>query len=423
MKIGNKFQKGIRIFVRTLKRTVNHAQSLSKQRKIMILSLLLIAASYYTAPFGVILLAAGLFAEWRHSIYRPVEFLMLAKKSIFLIPGSILILSAVIGPFFYRHALYAGLAFLILVPLIFSIIAIEVLWKKEDALHFARYVTMLIVPITVISFGFFWIQGIFIVYSEHLRFAATFSNPNYFSYFLEITMLFAIALYYHIWKASSRMWISVSFVLSLTCLFLTGSRTGFLAFLVGITIFCLLMSEKVILSVVFGALTIVLVATAVFPEKSVMIFSDIIPRPETFLLEIKYRFMLWDVALKQIIRNPFLGTGIGTYKFLVPRDAPSVLKSAIHSHNIFINFWLETGVFGFASFIWIFIRVISRAIKVLKTSNVRPYLSAGIAMIAVTAVHGIMDAPLVSSQNISLFGLLLGCIVVMSRTAERFCDT
>ncbi|MHB1483973.1 MAG: O-antigen ligase family protein [Saccharofermentanales bacterium] len=403
-----------------MKRAYEHAASLSKNRKVMILSLLLIAASYYSAPFGVILLAAGLFAEWMHSGYRHVNLFQLGKTSIFLIPGIILIISAAVGPLFYGHYWNSLLALLILLPLIFCAVAIEVLWKKEYALHFARYTTMLIIPITVTAFAFPWIRGIFTRYSEHLRFAGTFSNPNYFSYFLEITMLFAIALYYHMWKRSSRIWLSFSFVLSAFCLYLTGSRTGMLAFLVGITIFCLLMSEKVILSVVFGAITIVLVATAIFPEKSVSIFSDVIPRPETFLVEIKYRFMLWDVALKQIAKNPFLGTGLDTYRYLVPKDAPLVLKNAIHSHNIFINFWLETGVLGFASFIWIFIRVIARAIKVLKTSNVRPYLSAGIAMIAVTAVHGIMDAPLVSSQTISLFGLLLGCIVVMSRNEQSF---
>jgi len=56
-----------------------------------------------------------------------------------------------------------------------------------------------------------------------------------------------------------------------------------------------------------------------------------------------------------------------------------------------------------------------KSVKALHLSSVRPYLAAGIAMIAATLVHGIMDAPLVSSQGIILFGLFLGALSVMVR--------
>jgi O-antigen ligase len=151
----------------------------------------------------------------------------------------------------------------------------------------------------------------------------------------------------------------------------------------------------------------------------VLVFSDIIPRPQTFLKEFENRFALWDVAIRQIVKNPLWATGINSYHLYMPADAPSNIRSAIHSHNIYVNFLLETGLLGFISFLWIIIKSIIISVKALHMSSVRPYLAAGIAMIAATLVHGIMDAPLVSSQGIILFGLFLGALSVMVRQSRQ----
>lgn len=415
----NIIKKGINLFSRSFNLLTTRILALSFRRKMMIATLLIVGASFYSAPFGMIILATCLVYEWKKSTEPTPSLWYLAKKSVFLIPGIIMISSAVIGPMYFGHFFNAGLALLLLAPILFCAFAIEVLWQKEDALHFARYATMLIIPISIIAFVFPWSGGINFKMIDSLRVAATFSNPNYFSYILEIVLIFSIALYYHVWKPSSRIWLVVSFLLSMLCLYFTGSRTGMLAFLAGVTVYYLCMSEKAILVIVFGSITIILVATALFPEWSVAIFRDLIPRPETFLSEINNRFMLWDVALKQISKNPIMGTGLDTYRLLVPKDAPEVIKTSMHCHNIFINLWLETGLFGILSFVWIIIRAGIKAILELKNSTVRPYLSAGIGMIVITIIHGIMDAPLISAQTLSLFGLFLACLVVMNRKTSK----
>jgi O-antigen ligase len=385
----------------------------------MIISLLLIGASYYSAPFGALLLTAAFIREFVKADRKCITFIKLIRESTFLLPGIILVLSATIGPLLYGNWFSAGLGLLILAPIVFCATSIEIFWKPEDSLHFARYATMLLFPVCFIAFAFPWSGSFFVKSSIAIRLMGTFTNPNYFSYALEIILLFAFALFYHMWKKSSRNWLILSTALGLTCLYLTGSRSGMLAFLAGLTVFFLSMSEKNVLVIVFGFIMIVLTATAIFPELSVLVFSDIIPRPQTFLKDFENRFALWDVAIRQIVKNPLWATGINSYHLYMPADAPSNIRSAIHSHNIYVNFLLETGLLGFISFLWIIIKSIIISVKALHMSSVRPYLAAGIAMIAATLVHGIMDAPLVSSQGIILFGLFLGALSVMVRQSRQ----
>ena len=194
-----------------------------------------------------------------------------------------------------------------------------------------------------------------------------------------------------------------------------------LAFFAGITVFFLCMSEKTVLVAIFGTITLALAATALFPEAAVALFRDLIPRPETFLSEIETRFMLWDVALKQIFINPFIGTGLDTYRLLIPKDAPIALATSMHCHNIFINIWLETGLFGVLSFVWISLRAGATAIRRLKYSP-RPSLSFRRDRHDRRDVlsMGLMDAPLVSSQTLSFYTLFLACLVVMNRKTTEF---
>jgi O-antigen ligase len=115
-----------------------------------------------------------------------------------------------------------------------------------------------------------------------------------------------------------------------------------------------------------------------------------------------------------------MGTGLDSYRLLIPKNAPAVLLNSMHCHNIFLNLWLETGLFGVLSFVWISLRAAFTAVRRLQYSSVRPCLSAGIGMVAATFIHGIMDASLVSSQTLSYFGLFLACLVVMNRKTVNF---
>lgn len=404
LKMVNLLNKSIRDFFVSLR-------YLPIRRKIMIISILLIGASFYSAPVGVLLLTGYTAIEWRRFLATDegrMTFLQFIRKSIFFIPGSVLVLSAFIGALLHRHYVSSLLAVFVLAPIIFCATAIQFLWKSEDSLHFARYSVMLILPVSVYSVFSPWSGSFFIATGKSVRLMGTFSNPNYFSYALELFLVLALALFYHVWEQKTRNKVILSFVAGLFCLYFTGSRTGIIAFMVGLTVFLFSMSEKRLLSAAFALVALLLAMAAIFPEKVVDIVGGIIPRSAQYIRGFENRFELWNIAIRQIKKNPFIGTGLYTYHLYVPVNAPNPFKGAVHAHNIFLNFWLETGLFGILSFLLILVRSAIFALRRLHDSPMRPYLAAGLGVIAITMVHGIMDAPLVSAQTISFFGIFLG---------------
>ncbi|MHB1454487.1 MAG: O-antigen ligase family protein [Saccharofermentanales bacterium] len=415
LKSGNLLRKAIRDFFVSLR-------YLPIRRKIMIVSILLIGASFYTAPVGVLLLSAYIAIEWKEfqtTAEGRMTFLQFIRKSIFFIPGTILVLSAFIGAILHRHYVSSLLAVFVLAPIIFCATAIQFLWKREDSLHFARYSVMLILPVSIYSLFSPWSGSYFFEIGKSLRLKGTFANPNYFSYALELFLVLALALFYHVWERRTLNKVIISFAVGLVCLYFTGSRTGIIAFMVGLMVFFFSMSEKKLLSAAFALIALLLAMGAIFPEKVVELVSGIIPRSAEYIRGFENRFELWNIAIRQIKKNPFIGTGLYTYSLYVPVNAPAPFKDAVHAHNIFLNFWLETGLFGILSFLAILLRTAVFALKRLNASPMRPYLAAGLGIIAITMVHGIMDAPLVSAQTIAFFGIFLGTACI-TRDEKKF---
>jgi O-antigen ligase len=392
------------------------------RRKIMIASILLIGASFITAPAGVLLLTVFTVYEWRLQQKNPatrITWRIFLTRSIVGVPGTVLVCSALFGALYHGHYPNALLAVFVLAPIVACATLFPFLWKREDALHFARYSVMLILPVTVFAIAAPWTGSLMTGQWHNLRLMGTFNNPNYFSYALELFLILAIALFYHVWHRTTRNRIIVSFVAGLFCLYLTGSRTGIIAFLVGVTIFLFSMSEKGLLSAAFAVMALTLALAAVFPEKIVDVLGDVLPRSSQYIRGFENRFELWNIALRQIQKEPFIGTGLYTYVHYIPVNAPSSIRGAVHAHNIFLNFWLETGLFGVLSFIWILLRSALFALRRIRSSPFRPFYAAGLGIIAMTVVHGIMDAPLVSSQTIAFFGLFLGAMCTVREEIPR----
>ena len=69
-----------------------------------------------------------------------------------------------------------------------------------------------------------------------------------------------------------------------------------------------------------------------------------------------YRLYIWEASLKALKADPLTGGGLGTYnffdayrKFMVPEACV-----ATHAHNMYLEIWLETGLFGFLSIVTLY---------------------------------------------------------------------
>ncbi len=404
-----------------IRRVAVYISLLPLRRKVMIISVLLMGLNYYTAPLGMGLLTVFSIIEAK-SCYRknkpnlPVRKMI--RESIFLIPGIILLFSAVFGAIYNGNHLSALLALIILAPILLTAVLIQFLWTNEDGLHFARYSVMLILPVSLFAFLFPW-PGRFFIFARHgSRLMGTFGNPNYFAYILDLFLLFAAALFYHAWNKNTRVRLIIPAAAGFVCLYLTGSRTGLIAFFAGTTILFFIMAEKKIMCALLLSVSLILIISAAFPETAVKIIAAVFPRTGHLTSGFESRFELWNIALRQINKNPFVGTGLFTFNKYVPVNAPDVYVKAVHAHNIFLNFWLETGLPGVLSFVWMICAVTAKALRTIKDSPYKPYLAAVIAMFAVTTAHGITDAPLMSAQTIAFFGIFTAAASTGSRKSR-----
>ena len=112
------------------------------------------------------------------------------------------------------------------------------------------------------------------------------------------------------------------------------------------------------------------------------------------------RYSLWDTADKMISSSPVLGKGLFGFKtdFDSYNTDPN-LASLDFPHNIFLNFWVETGLLGLLSFVGISTYLAWDAIK-----NRREVWKIGLLLFLVAIyVHGMVDVPYLKNDLALLF--------------------
>jgi O-antigen ligase len=103
----------------------------------------------------------------------------------------------------------------------------------------------------------------------------------------------------------------------------------------------------------------------------------------------QHRIVIWGYTSKQIANAPILGAGISTARALNDpegRDAPLApgsqfpLTTGVHSHNIYLQAWYETGAVGAALLLLIGLLVLCQLAKA--PQRAQPYLYATFAACA-----------------------------------------
>lgn len=125
------------------------------------------------------------------------------------------------------------------------------------------------------------------------------------------------------------------------------------------------------------------------------------------------RLLLWQYTGEFLTASPknfVLGAGIRQFfrKVQKPHYDVKELERLIYPHNIFLNFWTETGLFGLTAFLVL----IGGAVYHLKK---RPaaLLAAGLAgAFAVIAAHGLVDVPYFKNDLAFIFWILMAAAYV-----------
>lgn len=119
------------------------------------------------------------------------------------------------------------------------------------------------------------------------------------------------------------------------------------------------------------------------------------------------RFSLWKTGWYMVEDSPILGKGLlGFSNNWSKYNTDPGLEHYPAPHNIFLNFWVDTGLLGLVSFFGLIVLALKRAWQ-----NRRNQLALGLTLACVAlVVHGLVDIPYFKNDLALLFWVLYSCI-------------
>jgi O-antigen ligase len=201
-------------------------------------------------------------------------------------------------------------------------------------------------------------------------------------------------------------------------LLFTSSRSGWIGFAFGLMVFVFLINKKIIpLLLVLGLVSIPFMPAFVYKRiQSITNLAD---------TSIGYRFKLWKIS-GQVLQDYWpTGIGLGTdaYRNIVQNYYLGDINGARppHSHNLFFQLWLETGIVGLLAFLGFVIRLCKESYSCIKASadkQLRRILAAAISAVTSLCVVGMFEYPWYDSR-VMLFTWVVAGIAISAITLLR----
>lgn len=253
-------------------------------------------------------------------------------------------------------------------------------------------------------------------YLNRFRAFGPFESPNYLAMFLVPMTFLTLPVLGFFRTATDKVLIAAIYILPLFALYSSHSLGGLLAFgfgLISLLAFGLakLYRARLVNSgrkIVTLAIALVIVAVGF-----AYIFSSI--SSETYSNAI--RKDIYNYSIQLVKAHPVAGVGLGEFQRAVEvssrGDAGFVLYGlayAMHPHNVFLAFWLNLGLLGLLSFLYLlgsfFWRLGRRRGDILLLS------STFAAMVAIL-IHGLVDTTYFKNDLSAIFWLLLAISVIL----------
>ena len=245
------------------------------------------------------------------------------------------------------------------------------------------------------------------------RISSIYTTSNAIGLYLGPLLFFSLGL---IWAAAKnrgsakkvQIYLILSSILFGVAIILSGSRGAILASIVGFIFFISYTFYLRVGSRMRAHLNkIFLFLVAVFVLINLIFVSKIASNPGHFFDQpyfntINSRFCLWQKSSQILAKNPVFGTGLSSFRQVSQNHPVCKTDLAIYPHNIFLNFWSETGVLGLGSFLVLIFILWS---KLNKSGN---FIAAGIlAAVIYIFIHGTVDVPYFKNDLSSEFWVIV----------------
>lgn len=213
-----------------------------------------------------------------------------------------------------------------------------------------------------------------------LRVYSFFDNPNVLGEFLVLTIPVAVALMWNKVREEHRVIFAVMLMCMVGCMIFTWSRGAWLGMLIAVALFLVISDKRWI---VVGILGVLLIPIVLYITDNMAIIERFVSIGNTADTSTAYRVSIWQASTNMIGDFWLSGIGIGSdaYTTIYPSYALPGAKFALHSHNLYLQFMVETGIIGIVSLLAVllgYVRTVlaSSVVKQIKKSDIAKILVA-----------------------------------------------
>lgn len=195
-----------------------------------------------------------------------------------------------------------------------------------------------------------------------IRVYSTFDNPNVLGEFLVLLIPVSLAIIWRSHTDCQKLTYSGIFALLAVCLIFTWSRGAWLGVALAVALYFVLMDKRwCLLGVLFVfALPFVLMSDSAIVNRLLSIGN-------TADTSTAYRVSIWRASLHMIRDFWLSGVGIGSDAFstIYPKYALAGANFALHSHNLFLQILVESGICGIVSFLVMILAFVKNSFSAL----------------------------------------------------------
>jgi O-antigen ligase len=228
------------------------------------------------------------------------------------------------------------------------------------------------------------------------RAAAMFFHPNYYGTIIGTVII--ICAYKILTNQGSRKLFYAIAVTNILSMYLCKSMFVWVEVFVGVMVLLVVLKRYRLLSLWLSAGAV----------GCLMIFGfklNVIPRLSDVGDTTMVRLRVWNAAIQEIIKSPFLGHGFMSFLFVSPKYYNGQL--VLHTHSIYLDMLVNFGIVGTVLFVWYFVKYYASVFKQCFRMKNPMITSLILAVTAADLVHGCTDITLLWIQTFPLFMLVL----------------
>ncbi len=181
-----------------------------------------------------------------------------------------------------------------------------------------------------------------------VRVYSVFDNPNVLGEFLVLTIPMVISVLWDKNRVEHKAVFGVFFLCMAACMIFTWSRGAWLGLFLACAILLLSIDKR---WAFFGVLALCLLPALLVATGNTAILQRLLSIGNTADTSTAYRVSIWSASVNIIKDFWVSGIGIGSeaFKSIYPLYSQAGADFALHSHNLYLQIWVECGVLGIVS--------------------------------------------------------------------------